>query len=356
MTRALVDQVADAVLYEGYLLYPYRPSSVKNRQRWSFGVLYPRSYSEVQGGADAWTMQTECVVHGGLETVVHGRVRFLHLVERTVRELLAPLAALPVAGDPAFRTVAALPVGDQVFHSWQEVVEREVPLGDVVLSALVDRPEERAFAFAARRELEALRGPDGAIVGVLVRHQQALEGIVELAAARVAKDGYRMTLRIRNHTPLEEIAGKSRDEALLYSLVSTHTILGVRQGEFVSLLDPPDPWCKLAAACRNVGTWPVLVGREGEKDTLLSSPIILYDYPRIAPESLGDLFDATEIDEILSLRIVTLTEDEKKQMRQVDERARALLDRTEALARDQFLKLHGAVRSLGPLAGREDHD
>ena len=45
MNQALVDRIVNAVLYEGYLLYPYRPS-VKNRQRWTFGGLYPRSYCE----------------------------------------------------------------------------------------------------------------------------------------------------------------------------------------------------------------------------------------------------------------------------------------------------------------------
>ena len=101
-----------------------------------------------------------------------------------------------------------------------------------------------------------------------------------------------------------------------------------------------------AAACRNVGAWPVLVGQEGSKDTMLSSPIILYDYPRVVPESPGDFFDGTEIDEMLSLRIMTLTDDEKGAMASIDERAGALLARTESLAREQLLELHGTVRGL----------
>jgi hydrogenase maturation protease len=135
----------------------------------------------------------------------------------------------------------------------------------------------------------------------------------------------------------------------MHSFVSTHTILEVRGGEFVSLLDPPESCATLAAACRNVGTWPVLVGEPGEKDTMLSAPIILYDYPAIAPESPGDLFDATEIDEILTLRILTLTEDEKRAMAGVDRRARALLERTESMTREQLMGLHGTVRNLRPL-------
>jgi hydrogenase maturation protease len=134
-------------------------------------------------------------------------------------------------------------------------------------------------------------------------------------------------------------------------LVSTHTILGVAGGEFVSLLDPPAEWRAAAEACRNVGTWPVLVGEEGQKDMLLSSPIILYDYPQVAPESPGDLFDSTEIDEILTLRIMTLTDEEKRAMAAVDERTRALLERTEGMAPEDLLRLHGTIRGLRSVEG-----
>ncbi|MDX6710880.1 MAG: hypothetical protein QOH96_1896, partial [Blastocatellia bacterium] len=128
----------------------------------------------------------------------------------------------------------------------------------------------------------------------------------------------------------------------------THTILSVREGEFVSLLDPPDECCEAAALCQNTGTYPVLVGEDGARDCILSSPIILYDYPQIAPESAGELFDGTEIDEILTLRIMTLTDEEKHEMRGADERARQILERTEMLPAEQLIKMHGAMRSLKP--------
>ena len=76
---------------------------------------------------------------------------------------------------------------------------------------------------------------------------------------------------------------------------------------------------------------------------MLSSPIILYDYPQIAAESPGDLFDSTEIDEILSLRIMTLSDEEKAEIRAGDEQARRILERTESLPPEQFMKLHGAL-------------
>ena len=108
MNLAVVDKIAKAVLYEGYMLYPYRPSSVKNQQRWNFGVLCPRSYSEAQKGSEAWTMQTECLVQGSSPTMLEIRVRFLQLVARSVGELTNPVSELPPVGAPEFHLVARL--------------------------------------------------------------------------------------------------------------------------------------------------------------------------------------------------------------------------------------------------------
>src|SRR5204863_4912396 len=138
---------------------------------------------------------------------------------------------------------------------------------------------------------------------------------------------------------------------LLRALASAHALLGACGGGFISLLDPPERWREAAGACRNVGLWPVLVGGEGETDTMLASPIILYDYPQVAPESPGDFFDGAEIDEMLTLRILTLTDEEKRAMAALDERGGALLARTEAVAREQLLGLHGTGRGWRPLPG-----
>src|SRR5262245_55364908 len=115
-----------------------------------------------------------------------------------------------------------------------------------------------------------------------------------------------------------------------------------------SMTDPPLAYATAVAGCKNVGVWPVLAGDEqkGERNTMLASPVILYDYPRIAAESPGDLYDGTEIDEILTLRIKAMTTQEKLQMRTIDAHARALLERTEALAQQHFERLHGQVRKL----------
>jgi hydrogenase maturation protease len=345
MNRSLVDRIADAVLYEGYILYPYRPS-VKNRSRWTFGSLYPEAYCQAYGSGDASSNQTECLVRGTLATVFDARVRFLHLTARSVGEVDPPLAEWPDSGLPPFRPVETLQVGDQRFHQWQEAEEREVVLGAATLGELSTGARSRTFASPVGRRWELLRGAAREVVGVLVRRQQALEGLIEVAAAEVEAGLFRLRIRVVNRTPWERIEGQSRDLAALRCLASTHAILTVRDGAFVSLLDPPECWRGAAAACHNLGIWPVLVGEEGQHDTMLAAPIILYDYPQVAPESPGDFFDGTEIDEMLSLRIMTLTDQEKDAMAAVDERARALLARTEGLAPEQMLGLHGTIRGL----------
>jgi hypothetical protein len=329
MNTKLIDAIAKAVLYEGYMLYPYRPSSVKNRQRFNFGVLYPKPYSEAQTGSDAWTMQTECLIQGG-SPAVEVRVRFLKLVARTVRDLAEP-AIMPSA-------------------PWQEAIEFEVTVPARNLHTLSAEPLLWNFVFPAKEETEPLRDESGRHVGMVDRKQESVHGKVEVTATRAAGDLFKLQVRVNNLTPWEDNADQtSRDSALMRSLVSAHILLGVADGKFVSLLDPPEALQTLAASCENIGAWPVLVGTEGECDTMLASPIILYDYPQIAPESPGDLFDGTEIDEILALRIMTMTDDEKREMRNTDARARKILERTEALPIEHLAKLHGTLRDLRSL-------
>jgi hypothetical protein len=344
VTRPRVEEVADAVLYEGYLLYPYRPSSVKNRQRWTYGGVYPRAYAEAQSGADAWRMKTECLLRANPGTSLSVRVRFLHLLEREVWELEAPCERWPEAGLPPGKRVPALRVGDRTFAAWQEATGREVRAENLDPVALLDESERLPVRFERSQAAEPIAAENGLVVGALVRRHEPIEGEVEISAEWVAGELFRLRVCIRNHTPLAEDAAADRERALPQALVSTHTILQTAGGAFVSLLDPPDECRDAAARCENVGTWPVLAGDEGRTDAVLSSPIILYDYPRVAPESPGDLFDATEIDEILTLRILTLTDAEKAEVCASDERARRLLERTESLARDQLAGLHGTLR------------
>jgi hypothetical protein len=290
-----VEQLADAILYEGYILYPYRASALKNGQRWNFGVLYPPSYAAAQQGSDSSVMRCECLARGGSLKVT---VRFLQLVTR---------------------------------DNWQEAIAREVE---------TDGPGIHSFLFPERQDCD-----DSGII----RRQERVEGFIEVNAQPVQQGWSRVSVRISNCRAFDvpqtnSAAWPAREAALRRSLVSTHAILRVPCGEFASLLDPPEELRPLASQCLNVGLWPVLAGDAATRDTMLASPIILYDYPQIAPESAGALFDGTEIDEILSLRILALTDDEKREMRETDPKARSLLERTEALDAEQWLRLHGVLR------------
>lgn len=340
-----VEKIAEAVLYEGYMLYPYRPSSVKNQQRWNFGVLCPPMYCEQQHRTERDTMQTEVLVRGTLGSRLTVRVRFLQIIRRSIGKLRAPVNSLPIDNTPAFDYVERLEAAGRMYQAWQEAVERKLFFDEVQLAALAT-PASLSFDFPAKEEVEPVRSDDGDVVGIIARDSEHLSGTVDISAKRLHDDIFKIRVLIHNHSHFVPASEGLREQAILSSLVSAHTILSVADGEFVSLLEPPADLEVLAADCENIGTWPVLVGEHDSRQCMLSSPIILYDYPQIASESPGNLFDGTEIDEILSLRIMTLTDDEKREIRQSDDRAREILDRTENLPQEQFAKLHGALRNL----------
>ncbi len=344
MNLELVKKIADAVLYEGYMLYPYRASSVKNRQRFNWGALAPASYSAAQKGTEACEMQTECLARGGENAAIDIKIRFLHLTMREIGKPENPLDELP-EDFADYQIVPRLEIGGQIFQTWQEAVEREVDFPTTVLSEIGEKQIE--FSFPSKREIECLHNESEKIVGVIVRTQQKVTGAIRLKIEEVkSRNLFKLSVKIENLTAFENAENQNREAALLHSTISTHTILSLENGEFVSLLEPADELKEEVSKCRNVGTYPVLAGDEGERDCLLSSPIILYDYPQIAPESAGDLFDGAEIDEILTLRIMTLTDEEKREMRGIDDRARKILERTETMPEEFLMRMHGTMKSV----------
>lgn len=278
-----VRALADAILHEGYLLYPYRASSLKNLHRYPFGTLYPEAFCRVHEAGDASLARLECVLFGPPDARVSVQARFLQIL----------------------------------------------PTGAVVRDALVSELPLGALAPDGKRERF---------------HAPPLSGELAIRAAHVGGDRWKLSIEVCNTTALDEPERTSRDDALRHALCSTHLVLRSSGGEFVSAIDPPNDARALVESCRGVGLWPVLAGKPGARDTLLAAPIILYDYPELAPESPGDFFDGTEIDELLTLRILTLTDEEKRAIADGDPRGRALLERTEALGLAQLGGLHGRLR------------
>jgi hypothetical protein len=333
-----IKKIAEAVLYEGYILWPYRRSATKNQQRWTFGGVYPRAYSEARGEDDPWIMQTQCPLLGDEASTVEVQVRFLHVTERKVG----------VKKGEALEFVEELRVGGELYLPWDEATEREIAVGRFELSELLESSKRVGIEIPEGSSEEPVVDPTGEAVGAVVRSWRALCGTVEVEAEPLRDGLFRVTVRISNTTPW---GGEDRESTLKQTFASTHTVLEVEGGEFVSLMDPPEEFREAVRGCENLKTWPVLVGEEGERSMMLSSPIILYDYPQIAPESPGDLFDGGEIDQLLILNILTLTDEEKEEMRASDPKAREILERCESLSQEQLMSLHGVVRESQRLRG-----
>jgi hypothetical protein len=324
--------VADAVLVEGYALYPYRASAQKNRYRWAFGVLAPRAWSEA-GGGDPWWLESQLLVAGaGPAGRLSGQLRFFQIERRTIE-------ASGEANGGRFTPVDSLEVDGQLLVAWDEGRVRTIELAFELEAA---RTGVRIpFAIDGRDELEHVPG------GRIVRERVPLCGIIAVFAEPVAAGSplLRVAIRVENVTAWRKL-GAPRDQAITAAFASTHLLLEASDASFVSLLDPPAWAGEAAAGCHNVGTYPVLAGVPGQHDVVLSAPIILYDHPQLAPESPHDLFDATEIDEILTLRTMTLTDAEKREARATDPRAAAILDHVDALPPEWLARLHGAARDV----------
>jgi len=332
-------RVADAILYEGYLLYPYRGSAQKNQARFQFGVLVSPAYGAVAEGERS-ASQTECLLECRDEAEVLVLVRFLHVQQRTVQ------AVSPETGEPA--EVSSLEIDGTEYMPWDEATERQQQASAEV-AALLGQDRTLEFHIGAGEISEDITDARGRVAGRLVRRSNAIDGIVQLSAERVAGPygALRLRVRVENRTA-PEAAPRTRDEALRHAMIAAHVLIGVPGGTFLSLTDPPEWAAPEAAACAraNVGTWPVLAGPEGCRDLVLSSPVILYDHPEVAAESAGELFDATEIDEILTLRTLALTDAEKRQARATDPRAAELMDRLDNLPPEMLERMHGAIRYL----------
>jgi hypothetical protein len=318
--------VADAVLFEGYVLYPYRASARKNQFRWQFGVVMPRSCAASLG--EPQRVRTEVVAEAGRVPVLDVRVRALQVQERRIE-------------DAAGYTVESLDTGVQVWTTFDEAVEHEVVVGELKLDELISTPRTVDVVWEGGRQVEEIPGGHGRVV----RTRWPVHARVTVSATWWPGPDplARVSVEVANTT--EGAPPEARDKAVRHSLVAVHTLLAIDDGTFLSMLDPPPYAADAVTACTSEGTYPVLI----DDDVVLSSPIIMYDRPAVAPESSGDMFDATEIDEILALRVLTLTDDEKREARGTDPRAAAVVDRWESLDAEALGRLHGTFRTLSDL-------
>jgi hypothetical protein len=290
---AATSRLVDSLLYEGYALYPYTPGSAKNATPTPFGIVYPPAYAE-RHPTTFDRARMEGVVEARQDTTISGTVRFLQ-----------------VAGDR------------------HEGAEREIELPSTpVADLLAGAGEPVEFRFEGER---------------------AISGRARLRAEAVDGDGLvRVKLCVHNSTVIEagEAESMERGEALRSSLLSTHVIAEVEGGCFVSPLERDGEVGAAVGGCESENTWPVLAGETDE--TLLGAPIVLPDHPRLAPESLGNLFDNTEIEEALLLHVKTLSDAEREAIAAQDPAVKEMLERADRATAEDITALHGRLELHDP--------
>jgi len=280
-----LERLIDSLLYEGYALYPYTPGATKNATPTPFGILYPPSYA-ARLASTFEHLELRCVLQAPPEALLSAEVRF-HAAS-----------------------------GER-----HEAEPHRVQLKEMTLAALAGA--SAAGEPGAEREAEIAGGRAG-----------RLRLGLSLQARELGGDSYEMALSVENRTPCAQ--GLDRPAALAHSLLSTHPILRVSGGRFSSPLERP---------CHSINTYPVLAS--DADDAVLGAAIVLPDHPQIAPESRGDLFDSTEIEEALLLHLRVLTDSERAEIE--DPVVREMMARADAATPDEILALHGRVTVRDPV-------
>jgi hypothetical protein len=293
--NSAIEELVRSLLYEGYALYPYTPG-VKNATPTPFGIVYPPSYAESQPAAFPM-LRLETVLQGGPDARISGTVLFL-----------------------------------QATGERHEATERSLELAPVTLAELARGPVRDTYAFEMEDERE-------------------LRGRIAMRADLLSPELARIRLCLHNETEMradpEEV---SRGEALRHSLISTHPLLEVENGRFISPLERHGPEGEAALASEPVNTFPVLLGDQDA--AVLGAAIVLPDHPELAPESLGNLFDNTEIEEALLLHVHALSEDERREISSQDPAVREMIERAESTTGEDILGLHGRLTYTEPEADK----
>jgi hydrogenase maturation protease len=276
-----IGKICNALLYEGYALFPYRKNALKNQKRFNFGVLSPKNWSQHQIN-EYYFQQIEILVLAENDVKLSFSTRFLKLSNDA---------------------------------EWQTAEERKI---------------ENEFVLNDSKVIEY--------------KQDNLSGRIIISTTKLRKNLFKVQFIFENQTDFSDIENLSREEILQYSFVSAHTIFGVENGKFISLLEPPKEFIEQTKSLLNIGVFPVLIGDKSKHHNILASPIILYDFPEIAENSFTDFFDGLEIDELMILNLLALTDEEKRQIAETDERTRQILEKIANLKTEDLMKLHAHLR------------
>ncbi len=333
--ESILENITHTLLYEGYALYPYHRSAIKNQKPIPFGVVFPEAYHAGNVHAHS-TMQTQAIIKGIEDFSICICVRFLHLKKIHLFEYADTTNE--------FVPVDYLDINQRTFQAGWQTIERKVNTGDVQISQLVNNKKTVLICFDKILDTKNIYDEAGKIAAKQIDCVLSIKGslVIEAAAIENTHNAFRITVNITNTTHVENAETISRDEILSQSFLSTHIILQTNDASFISHQNPGEKWQSAIAACENMNTWPILIDESNK--TMLSSPIILYDYPKLNAQSPGDLFDSTEIEEALLLHVSVLSDDEKKKIRQSDEKLDAMLNKVSQVTPEEFNKFHSGLK------------
>ncbi|MGH2894831.1 MAG: hypothetical protein ACRDPM_16425 [Solirubrobacteraceae bacterium] len=272
-----LEELLESLLWEGYALYPYTPGATKNATTTPFGIVYPAAYAAALASTFDH-LELRCLVRAPADAVLSAEVRFL-----------------AASGER------------------HQAAAHRVELPGAMAGALAGRPA----------------GKEVSVGGLTV-------GLALETRPQLTENEYEVVLRVDNLTLVS--SGLDRAGALRCSLISTHPVLRVTGGRFVSPLERP---------CDSVNTFPVLA--TDADDVVLGAAIVLPDHPRLAPESLGGLFDSTEIEEALLLHVRTLSDDERAEIERQDPAVREMIARASSATPEDIVALHGRVQLRDPV-------
>ena len=330
----VLENLTSTLLYEGYSLYPYYRSAVKNQKPIPFGVVFPKQYNEHNEHAHS-IMQTECIVQEN-DALINIQVRFLHLITIKIFEA-------ENKNKESFQPVYSLNVNNKYYQYGWQTIERKIDAGALLISDLIEEKTIR-FHFDKSEEEEIIDDEHNNIAGKKINFLSAINGtiIIHAVLLKDLQNSFKITVQILNNTPIENANSLTRDDILTQSFLSTHTILNAKNGKFISHQDPDEQYKQVIDKCENPHCYPILI--DVDDTILLSSPIALYDHPQINPLSSGDLFDSTEIEEALLLHVGMLSEDEQNRIGQTDEKLKAMLNKVNNLTPQELINFHSYLK------------
>ena len=314
------------LLYEGYAIFPYHRTAVKNQKPVPFGAVYPAAFTKLNPQM-LDSIQAECIIEGRQDIELKICIRFLQMMKV---EVVEDGITLPQYQD-----------GEHIYYTGWQTVERSFDIEPIILRGSWQQFQLLPFFY----DKQTCREPIGEMgYAGLIKTTESIHGVINVSIQPLPEHGgYKVSVHVKNHSELDEVEKISRDEAIMHTFLSTHTILKCTDGKFISHQQVLEQWQEVMAGCEQINQWPILMN---ESDTcMLASPIIVYDHPQLNENSPGDMFDGTEIEEALLIHLAVMSDEEKSRLAKNDEKMESMLKKISEVTPEEWIRYHGIMKA-----------